>query len=341
MRSLIAIFIALTFFNLSHGFQSTPSQKTKEDARIELLKQQINELNSRHRELAAELERLNKNIERQDRIIERDNNLLNTQLSLAQYTFAGAGIFMVVISIAVGFFVYFQQQKISETATNTEKMLSQMNLYKEYISGNLYSLNNKLQEEEALDLLEKLQRSPRDFYIIFTRLQILNIPIKHFSEFKKLAPLSNDLPLMDIRIGMFQPKFQHELLILLLRHFPKESFSDKPVKELFLEKDVFMDLSSYHRRKCIDALFEVVRESGLKDNLLTIEKILSSFSLDSKASSEMFGYFKKVFGTQLIMELKKSWNGTHFGDGPFDDATRKKLIAEGLMIDSSDPLSHN
>jgi hypothetical protein len=256
--------------------------------------------------------------------------VVNNNQTMQSTLIAIFGIGFTVITVAVTIIIAFLTRTFNRQAKYVKK-------FAVLIEQNIDGLQDKLQKREALELLDRIMTSPGDFEPVYARLAILNIPSSEYSKFKKLLHyadrLSKDNPVVDPvghSLGPVYRNFLDETLPLLMKHFLAEIFRDKEVLPYIKNTAFFLKLSEYHRKRCIETLIQVVNESGIEKNLITIEAVIIQML---HYDPSLLEYFTKTLGPKQLAKLRTLWNATHFKS--IDPSLMKDLHKNKIVLEDT------
>jgi hypothetical protein len=168
--------------------------------------------------------------------------------------------------------------------------------------------------EEIVALLNKVEESPSEFRQVYSKLQVMPIPVEHYVMFKKLLftsiNLSAQFPSNEMGISQ-HPEYnemKNETLPLLLKLFPDEVFQDSDLMTILHKNDLFHDLSNAQRKRCITALYKSVEKNSLQKVLPALERILTDIT---QYDPQLFSFFKETFGSKMA-DLRELWTDKSF-----------------------------
>ncbi|MBA4053727.1 MAG: hypothetical protein C0490_03360 [Marivirga sp.] len=324
---ILLIIICLTASLASHGQKKNSIPKSKSE--IDSLKRQLihlegrsTDLQSKYDELQTKYNDLKGDQQSQESKLNNDHTILANQISILSISLAIVGVILTIAGFVGGAWVSRKVDQMSFVGTEIEK-------YKNYIESNLYGLNDELQQREALQLLNKVRLSPRQYSTIYDRLSILNLPPSFYKKFTDLIDVADSLRAEDFNIdpqgvasmGTDPTRpFRISTYYLLLKVFPKQVFYDREIVDVFRNEDLFYELSHAQRVKCIEAIYQVVSETSIEAHLPILKRVALNLQYDEKLYAE----FVRIFSAKLD-ELRAAWPTGYFTQPEVDGGVLQKL----------------
>jgi hypothetical protein len=215
MRNTLLIFTVLLSLNLYGQSKTTDS----------LLNAKLSSVNTR----VSELE---KKIETERSINDKTFNSISTQISVSSYVLSIMGIVFAVVAVCVGAYVTYVERKIVKIGEENRDLLAKNQKIKQdvqdlnnLIQSDIYGLFEKIKRQETVDLLNRLDKVPKDISNICSLLlsrELLQI------DFEKLKRAYLNLDDDD-------DHFKSDYKLLFFQHFLTDTLKDEKLRKDILD----------------------------------------------------------------------------------------------------------
>lgn len=215
MRHTLLVFTVLLSFHLYGQSKSADS----------ILNAKLNSVNTH----ISELER---KIETERNINEKTFNSISTQISVSSYVLTIMGIVFAVVAIGVGAYVTYVERKIIKIGEENKDLLAKNQKIKQdvqdlnnLIQSDIYGLFEKIKRQETVDLLNRLDKVPKDISNICSLLLSRELLQNDFEKLKKAyMNLDDD-----------DDDYKSSYKLLFFQHFLTETLKDEKLRKDILQ----------------------------------------------------------------------------------------------------------
>ena len=173
---------------------------------------------------------IEKKVDDQSDKIDKSFDGVSAQISASSYSLSAFAIIISILTIGLGLYITWVERKILKLKTENTDLLNQnLKVKKEVedlnnlIQSDIYGLYEKMKRQETIDLLNRLNKVPKDITHLSPSLLSRNLIPEDFSIIKR-AHLSLK--------GVYQQhNFTELYLLLFFQHFLVEAFQDPDIKE--------------------------------------------------------------------------------------------------------------
>ncbi|MEJ7740591.1 MAG: hypothetical protein WKF97_24505 [Chitinophagaceae bacterium] len=189
-------------------------------------------LNAKLNTVNIRIKELEKEIETERNINDKTFNSISTQISAASLTLTIMGIAFTVIAIIVGVYVTYVERKIIKIGEENKGLLNKNERIKKdvedlnrLIQGDIQGLYEKLKRQETIDLIDRLNKVPKDVSNISTLLLSRELHTEDFDKLRKAYQKLNN-------VGS---SYKDDYKLLFFQHFLTLTLKDEDLKKEILD----------------------------------------------------------------------------------------------------------
>lgn len=273
MKFILLLFYILIFFSINCQAVTLKRNDLKTITIESKTKTNRND-NSKQHDTLSTIKSFNKNYNSEylDNFIKQQslyNSNFSNQISTLNTSLTFWGIIIsIVIAVASIYFTYILK-KTTTLLTETEELKDEVLVLQESIENNFDEIYEKMLNRQLDDALERIKHVPDDINHVFPTIASTKIPVKYFTELRRVAISWNEA---DLEENL------HLILRLICQHYPLKTVEDNTLFNIVINEwdDIYFGLYIEEFRILIKHYCKRIITNGLHDEISNIKKIIKS-----------------------------------------------------------------